>query len=343
MTHTTTKNTFFKKHRKPVKVLLFCLILSMLLETLSWLSLITLRNPDPMANNDPHAIFEEPENTIDLVAIGNSNVRSGIIPMQLWRDYGVTSYTWGEPGVDPFDAELYLKKIFKNQSPSVIVLEASFFFRNTTLTENLNSRVKAGLASVCPLISYHRTLTKLFQYPVSELVQASHSVTKGYYVNFNAKSSKKGKSYMKKSSSDDVLSPIVERQVLKIEKLCEENGARLIIAALPSTSDWGYQRHQLTEEFCSRNQLEFLDMNTSDVQKDMGLNWKKDTRDGGIHMNYYGACLVTGYLGQYLAENHPMTDFRGQDGYRQWDDDCQYFYDGISQIKAENQKSKQKK
>lgn len=341
MMQTTNKNTFFKKHKKLVKALLFCLILVILLQSLSCLAVITLRNPDPMADSSPWGIFEEPENTVDFVAIGNSNVRSGIIPMQLWKDYGITGYTWGEPGVDPFDAELYLKKIFKKQSPSVIVLEASFFFRNTTLTENLNSCVKANLASVCPLISYHRTLTKLFQYPVSELIQASHSVTKGYYVNFNAKSSKKGKSYMKeKASSDEVLYPIVEKQVLKIESLCEENGAQLIIAALPSTSDWGYKRHELTQDFCSRNGLEFLDMNTSDVLKDMGLSWKKDTRDGGTHMNYYGAGLVTGYLGAYLAEHHPMTDFRGKDGYHQWDEDCRYFYNGIAQLEAERQKKK---
>lgn len=341
MTQTTSKNLFFKKHRKPVKVLLFCLILILLLETLSWLSLITLRNPDPMSDSNPWAVFEEPENTVDLIAMGNSNVRSGIIPMQLWKDYGITGYTWGEPGVDPFDAELYLQKIFKKQSPSVVILEASFFFRNTTLTENLNSRVKAGLASVCPLISYHRTLTKLFQYSFSDLMQASHSVTKGYYVNFQTKSSKKAKSYMKKSSSDDSLNPIVEKQVLKIEKLCEENGAQLIITAVPSTSDWGYQRHQLTEEFCSRNQLEFLDMNTSDVLKDMGLSWKNDTRDGGTHLNYHGASLTTEYLGQYLAENHPMTDFRGKDGYQQWDDDCQYFYNSISRLEEEKKEQKQ--
>ncbi|MDD7388955.1 MAG: hypothetical protein PUG60_04715, partial [Lachnospiraceae bacterium] len=143
MMQTTNKNTFFKKHKKLVKALLFCLILVILLQSLSCLAVITLRNPDPMADSSPWGIFEEPENTVDFVAIGNSNVRSGIIPMQLWKDYGITGYTWGEPGVDPFDAELYLKKIFKKQSPSVIVLEASFFFRNTTLTENLNSCVKA--------------------------------------------------------------------------------------------------------------------------------------------------------------------------------------------------------
>ena len=340
MTQTTNKNTFLKKHGRPVKVLLFCLILSMLLETLSWLSLITLQNPNPMADTNARAIFDEPKNTVDLVAIGNSNVRSGIIPMQLWKDYGITGYAWGEPAVDPFDAELYLKKIFKKQSPSVVVLEASFFFRNTTLTENLNSRVKSGLASICPLISYHSTLTKLFKYSFRDLMQATHSVTKGYFVNFKAKSSKKGKTYMKKSSSDDVLSPIVEKQVLKIEKLCKENGAQLIITALPSTSDWGYKRHELTEEFCSRNQLEFLDMNTSDALEAMNMNWKNDTRDGGTHLNYYGASLATGYLGQYLAENHPMTDFRGKSEYQQWEEDCRYFYNGISQIEEGKEKQK---
>ena len=37
-------------------------------------------------------ILAEEENTIDTIIIGNSEAYSSIIPMELWKDYGYTSY-----------------------------------------------------------------------------------------------------------------------------------------------------------------------------------------------------------------------------------------------------------
>lgn len=341
MTNSNTTAAAFKRFKIPIRISLFCLVLMILLEVLSCLSLILNRNPDPIMNSNQWAILDEPENTIEVVAIGNSNVRSGLIPMQLWKDYGITSYAWGEPSIDPFDAKLDLKKIFKKQSPSIVILEASFFFRNASLVDNLDSMVRANLASVFPLVTYHRNLAKLFQYDLTELAGSNHSVTKGYYLNYDSKSGKKGDTYMEESSSsEEILNPLVKKEVLKIRQLCEENGAKLIIAAIPSTADWGYERHKLTEEFCNENQLEFLDMNTSDIVKDMKLNWKKDSRDGGTHMNYHGASLVTGYLGKYLTEHYQLTDFRQNEKYEQWNTDCRYFYDEAKRYKEELQSSR---
>lgn len=336
--HDTNKKSVFRRREKPVRALLFCLTLIMLLEALSFVSLITNRNPDPVKNYDPWCIFQEPENTIEVVAIGNSNVRSGIIPMQMWKDHGITSYAWGEPGVDPYDAELTLKKIFKKQSPSVIILEASFFFRNTSLADNLNSMVRANISSLCPLITYHRSLTRLFSFHLSELIRSDHSATKGYFLSFHEESGKEGNTYMEENSlSEETFSPLVKKQILKIERLCRKNGAKLIIAAVPSTSDWGYERHKLTEEFCTENQLTFLDMNTSEVIQDMNLDWKKGTRDGGTHLNYTGASLVTDYLGEYLTENYHFTDLRQDEKYEQWNADCSLFYDAIKQYEKEQE------
>lgn len=336
MNSTNTSNVF--SHRKNlIKAVSFCLILIILLKLLSSLALIAKRDPEPIFNCDPRIIFQEPENTIDVITIGNSNVRSGIIPMQLWKDYGITSYTWGEPSVDPYDSEQYLKKIFRKQSPSVVILEASFFFRTTSFADNLNSMTRAKLSDMFPLIPYHSSLLKLFKYGFSELYNANHSVTKGYYVNFQAKPGKKGSSYMNEtSSSDDMISFLTQKEILRIEQLCKDHGAKLIIAAVPSTSDWGYERHQLTKKFCEDNQLTFLDMNTTDVLKEMNLNWKKDTRDGGTHMNYTGASLVTDYLGKYLTEHYQLTDFRQDRNYEQWNTDCEYFYDTIKQLRNEH-------
>lgn len=322
--------------KNQAKIAVFCLILILCLEILSQLSLILNRDPDLMENADPWCIMEEPEHTIDMIAIGNSNVRSGIIPMQLWKDYGLTSYSWGEGAVRVYDVKQHLIKIFQKHSPGLVVLEASCFFRDTTLADNLDSIVRARLSKWIPLVTYHNNLRKLSELNVSRLTESAHSVTKGYRLSYEVKASKKGRSYMKdapekkKDTSDEKeMDPLVEQEILDIKKLCEENGAKLLIAAVPSTSDWGYQRHQTVKNFCEEQELDFFDMNNTDALTSMKFNWKKNSRDGGIHLNYQGAKKATEYLGEYLSEHYELPDHRADSAYQSWQKDCRYFYENI--------------
>lgn len=324
-------HTFYQKHKNLVRALSFCLILVLILELLSYVSLILNRDTDPMLNSDPHAIFAEKQDTIDVLAFGNSNVRSGIFPLQWYQDYGFTGFSWGEASQRVYDSRLFLEDIFKKQSPSVVLLEASCFFRDDTLADQLDNMAKAYIGEAFPVISYHKNFKKLFSGDFSKLTASARSICKGYSLNYTVKGSKKGKSYMKEdlheiNQNTENLDPLVKREVLKIRDLCEKNGAKMVVMAVPSTSDWNYRRHELTEEFCKEENLTFLDMNTSDIRKEIHLNWKKHTRDGGIHLNYPGAKITTAYLGKYLAENFDLPDHRSDSRYQQWQEDCDYFY-----------------
>ena len=56
------------------------------------------------------------------------------------------------------------------------------------------------------------------------------------------------------------------------------------------------------------------------VHKEMGIDWSKDTRDGGNHMNYEGAKKVTAYFGNYLSTEFDLVDHRGDEKYKSWDE-----------------------
>ena len=47
-----------------------------------------------MLEADPIAILSQPENSIDLLFLGDSEAYSGFVPMELWQDYGTASFVW---------------------------------------------------------------------------------------------------------------------------------------------------------------------------------------------------------------------------------------------------------
>ena len=41
-----------------------------------------------IVNPSAHGFFSEPENSIEVAVIGNSDAYSGFSPMELWKNYG---------------------------------------------------------------------------------------------------------------------------------------------------------------------------------------------------------------------------------------------------------------
>ena len=72
----------------------------------------------PRANG----IFSEPKDSIDTVFIGDSEVYHSFIPLNIWRDYGITSYDVSSPAQKLVYSMEFLKKTFENQSPKIVFL-----------------------------------------------------------------------------------------------------------------------------------------------------------------------------------------------------------------------------
>ena len=79
-------------------------------------------------------------------------------------------------------------------------------------------------------------------------------------------------------------------------------------------------RSLAVEVVAFENNLTFIDLNKIDI----GIDWSKDTSDGGDHLNIYGAEKVSSYLASYLKD-HFSFEKKSEKIKKQWDDDYQTY------------------
>ena len=109
------------------------------------------------------------------------------------------------------------------------------------------------------------------------------------------------------------------RKLDELNALCKKNGAQLILVEVPSQTTWTYARHNAVSDYAKKNGIPFLDMDLK--RKEIGFSWKTDSRDGGNHLNCYGAKKVSLYVGKYIKAHVSLEDKRQNSTYAGWNDD----------------------
>jgi len=312
-----------KKYYDLYKVLAFLLILGLLLEAVSVVSVRMDRYIKPIYNHSATCIFNEPDNTIDVLAIGDSNTYSSICPLIWWENSGFTGYSWGEPSQRIVETYHYLKKIYRHQEPAVVFIEANNIFRDKTDADNLDSIVKACMADVFPVVTYHKSLDPK---RIPNIFSDGHSLTKGYYVRAGIKRVRIKKSYPRGEGSNETkcqpVHPISIRMLEKCIRLCQEHHSEVILLSVPSYKSWNMKKHNAIAKEAAKSHVKYLDMN---LEMGDSIDWKKDSCDGGDHLNIYGARKTTLFLEDYLKQYSRLTDHRLELKYKQWNRDMERF------------------
>ncbi|MDD6229181.1 MAG: hypothetical protein PUA95_00450 [Lactimicrobium massiliense] len=255
-------------------------------------------------------IASQEKNSLDVIAVGDSLSYSSMNPMELWLKYGYTSYDGGQPGAKLQETVEVLRLVFQTQKPSVILLETNGFFRKvkaSSLTQQ-----KSDLAEVIyntfPILRYHNFWKTLF-------TPFSSQSFMGFSINRSVKPYKGG-DYMEETGKIKNIPEANIESLHAIEKLCEENGASLILYSAPSPKNYTVAKHNALEELAADENLEYIDLNTK--LKELNISWDADTRDKGDHLNFFGAEKTTAYLGSYLADHYDLQDHRNDDVAAVW-------------------------
>lgn len=136
---------------------IFFFFLTFLISMLSWLFVperITVTDWVDGRNRNAFSLMNEPEDSIDVLVVGDSESFTSISPYRLWEKQRITSYVCGQTGQHVIEAYNMLKRAYESQSPKLVILEANELFTCAEPEEN------GLIQSVSPTIGFYLGLIK---------------------------------------------------------------------------------------------------------------------------------------------------------------------------------------
>ena len=299
--------------KKIFKASIFMIILLILLYATSYIFMPKSNTQEAgMHKYEANSIVAEKENTIDVLILGDSEPYTSIIPMQIWNEYGFTSYDCCSLQQSIPESFVFLKKALKKQKPKIVIVEASNIYTGSKREEHIERLV----GDMLPVFEYHnrwKTIKK------DELVKK---------VEYNVVNDLKGYHFTKEireGTIRNIMEPTDEKNIIPrsnklylklLKHYCDKNNIKLLIVRTPTNYSWNYKSYNGIKEFSENEHIDYLELNL--LNNEIGIDWKNDSKDGGDHLNYYGAVKTTRYLGKYLSNMGLLKDHRKDKEFDYW-------------------------
>lgn len=288
----------------------FCFVLIfVLLLVLFILSVIPKYNFDKYNVLDiaEYEILEEKKDTIDVLFVGDSLVYSAVSPMEIWNEFGITSFDCSTPAQLIETSYNYIEKAVETQHPKVIFFEANVIFRDPK--KRSRERKQDDFTNRYVFIpDYHDNWKSIL------FGEDIINVNKGYVLIKKTKSAS-DIDYMKEKE-EKIIIPDGNIEIFKkIVDLCNQNNIKLVLMSIPSMQSWDYAKSKYVTELSEKYNLEYINLNTDNP---LQIDWNKDTKDEGSHLNYKGAKKVSHFLGNYISTNNLAINHRDDEKYSSW-------------------------
>lgn len=320
-----------RKFKNPLKCIAFVAILLVLLNLLSQLFMPKNDFKEIDSKNSvAHAFLNERENSIDVLILGDSEAYASFSPMQLYRDFGFTTYNCGTSRQYIQDSYDFLQAFVDRQSPEIVVLEANLLYRSDGKSGDRLRTFQNNIRKLVPIFEFHNRWKDVSLKGIKSKEDLNwRDENKGFRLNNQVKAYK-GKEYMKPCQTSQSITNTNEDYFTKIVDYCKEKGVTLVLVNTLSPKNWTYEKHNGVQKLADEKGVPYLDMNI--LQNEIKVNWKKDTYDKGDHLNLRGAKKVTDYFGRYLVDNFNLPDKRNDADYADWNDDLQKYLDNIDKL-----------
>lgn len=277
------------------KILTFAALLIVLAALLGWYFYPKNNSPEAgIQDYTASGFLGEPENSIDVVILGDSIPLCAFSPQIIDGEAGISSYVCATTGQTLPKSETFLREFLAHQSPKLVILEANHLYKEFT---GLDAATEAVYRAV-PLLRYHDNWK--FLKPSQALSPVHYTVQlpeKGYY-------EKKGivpgenTDYMSSFQGFAEIPAGAKGIVRSLSALCRKEGAQLLLLSAPSAANWNNASHNAVAALAEELGISYVDMNL----EDLSIDWTLDTPDAGDHLNGTGAQKASRWLGDYLSQ-----------------------------------------
>jgi hypothetical protein len=303
------------------------------------------------------AFYDQPEDSIDVLVLGSSHVHYGVNTAKLWEDYGISAYDYSSAEQALWVSYYYLIEACKTQKPKVVVLDFfspaafqddhkyKYAYLSDTLYGIRFSFNKLRLMYACfdhkldlwntyfpGFFGYHDQYQNMESADFARLF-ADYEDFKGFTPYFE---------YYPISpnsiGTDEVLPPSQKSQkyLKKILDYTKKHDIELYITIVPYNVNQEQVTDVVQEEDKRYNWLEqyiaerreegyenvYFDYTLRHMESfDLHMGDGEDMYDDS-HLNYYGSCKFTDYLGKDLLERYGadlIPDHREDPYYSSWD------------------------
>lgn len=299
--------------------------------------------------------YDEPDNSLDIIYIGGSNVHHHFNNMLAYDLYGFTTYLLSS-GIQSFALAKYLiEESEKTQKPELYIVDLarlpddliadyhedwSRFIVDSM--KNSKTRINAindllGYANINKF-DYINYYFSFFKYHNSwkNVNEDSFKKTIGQY-----------KSYFFYSPAEEInpqpefiwtdeiidLPPENEKMLLDLLDYIKLNNLNVLFV-IPKSTYWtpSYQRINAAVSIIKEYNFDVINFNTLD---DINLDFTTDFYDVN-HLNVYGATKYTLYFSKYLKEHYDLKNHKNNSKYNSWNQEYLNFKRDFQKITEKN-------
>lgn len=264
----------------------------------------------------------------DVLFVGDCEVYESFSPITLWNEYGITSFIRGSAQQLVWQSYYLLEETLTYEKPEVVVFNVLSLKYNEPQKEAYNrltldgmklsmSKIRSIQASMLegenfldylfPILRYHARWNELTGEDFKYMFHKEKLFHNGYYMRVDVKpvtTVPVGKILPDYRFGDNAY-----HYLDLMTELCNKNDIELVLVKVPSLYPYWYDEwEQQMDDYAARHNLKYV--NFLELTDEIGLDFKTDTYDTGLHMNLSGAEKVSKYFGQVLRDFYQVPDRR---------------------------------
>ncbi|MBE5890735.1 MAG: hypothetical protein E7282_07160 [Lachnospiraceae bacterium] len=353
------KNSMKRTKKIVIRTLAFCLIFALLFIGSSTFLQVACK----ISVASVQGFYKEPENSLDVVVIGASEVYSGYCAPLAWQEYGYTSYSLSVSGVPGSLYKSMAREALASQNPKLMVFEINGFLQDDdyfertaqlhywidqirdednkkeTIAEAVPEDQKEGFENTFALNHGNwKMMDCCFDtaYARFKISHEKQSCLKGFASKAmfsDSKSSSKGKELYFTEKSRAYLTGLLE--------YCKSQGMEnVLFARFPHQKN--VKNPEVLEEIQQLVESYGYDFeNFEDDREQLDL-LKAENYYNPEHLNVVGSRKFTKYFGQYLVDHYQIVGEHTEEVKSNWDDCAQQAEVLLQKLEKDTQKRKGK-